>query len=445
MNTGASIPSSGPTVAWIEPASAKAAFFREVAAGFPAEWRSLFLTEHAKLESRLRRAGLAVHRLADLPPEGRAPSPQEVDEALGPLLRATASDPSAVRRRASTWIRRIDPWLERQRVVAGIVWGGSSLLPSVTAARIRQRGGTVLVLQNGYFPGTVQVDPEGCNASARAVRALPEVLASWRANPAKEAELARVLAAFREAGPRPRPKPPPALPPPSLGARAAHLRTHLPVQIHRLRTVLRFPNRHIRRARHPLPDSFVLLPLQVREDTQLHLHSPVWGNRLEELVPALGRALAEVDPSLPLVVKLHPKDESSDYDRLAAAHPEVVFVDRIPMPECLRKARAVVTVNSTAGFEALCHDLPVLMLGENFYGLPGVVEKAVSRADLGPALERTLTGHPDRERRRKLLLWTYHRFLVHGHYRDGGAESVQSVRDALLGYLRDTKVDPGPS
>lgn len=438
-------PSSGPTLVWIEPASAKAAFFREVAQGFPPEWANLFLTGHAKLESRLRRAGLAAHRLADLPAEGPVPSPEEVETALGALLRATATDPLAVRRRASHWIQRIDPWLEHHRVVAGIVWGGSGLLPSVTAARIRQRGGTVLVLQNGYFPGTVQVDPEGCNASARAVRALPEVLAELQATRAEEEELDRVLESLRTGRGRGRPLPPPPLPPPSPSARAAHLCSHFPVQMRRLRTALRFPNHRIRRERRPLPDTFVLFPLQVRHDTQLQLHSPLWGDRLDELVPALARALAEVAPSLPLVVKLHPKDESSDYDGLAATHPEVVFVDGIPMPECLRRARAVVTVNSTAGFEALCHGLPVLMLGENFYGLPGVVEKASSREDLGPALHRTLTRSPDPERRRKLLLWTYHRFLVHGHYRDGGEGSVQAVRQALLDRLRPVLAAAGPA
>ena len=428
--------SAAPAIVWIEPAGKKAAFFREVAAGFSPEWRSLFLTEHAKLESRLQRAGLPAHRLTTFPAEGPVPAPEEVEAALGPLLRATATDPVTVRRRASHWIRQIDPWLERHRVVAGIVWGGSSLLPSVTAARIRHRGGIVLVLQNGYFPSTIQVDPEGCNASARAVRALPEELRQWQASPAEEEELDRVLDSLRSGRARPSPPAPPPLPPPGALARAAHLRSHLPIQIHRFQTSLRRPNRLIRRAHRPLPDRFVLFPLQVRSDTQLQLHSPLWGDRLDALIPALSRALATAAPDLPLVVKLHPKDENTDYDGLAAAHPEVVFVEGVPMRECLQRARAVVTVNSTAGFEALCHGLPVLMLGENFYGVDGVVEKAHSREDLGPALHRTLTRPPDPLLRRKLLLWTYHRFLVHGHYRDGREASVQAVRQALLDHLR---------
>lgn len=56
----------------------------------------------------------------------------------------------------------------------------------------------------------------------------------------------------------------------------------------------------------------------------------------------------------------------------------------------LRRAAAVVTVNSKSGAEAALLGRPVVALGDSFYRESPLVERADGRADLGAALRRAM-------------------------------------------------------
>ena len=140
-----------------------------------------------------------------------------------------------------------------------------------------------------------------------------------------------------------------------------------------------------------LPERYVLLPFQVRSDLQLVLHSPLYGDDLEAVVRELDAALAAIDPQLRLVAKFHPYERPNvqlAYRDSPRRYPRVCFVSSIPMSRLVARATAVVTINSTAGFEAMLYDKPVLALGRNFYTVSGVVECLERREELGDALRR---------------------------------------------------------
>jgi hypothetical protein len=62
--------------------------------------------------------------------------------------------------------------------------------------------------------------------------------------------------------------------------------------------------------------------------------------------------------------------------------------------ELLRRVRALVTINSTTGFEALCFRVPVVTLGRSLYRDRGATYDIGDPTDLPMALGRALHGSP---------------------------------------------------
>ncbi|MEZ4210378.1 MAG: hypothetical protein R3B38_01565 [Patescibacteria group bacterium] len=122
-----------------------------------------------------------------------------------------------------------------------------------------------------------------------------------------------------------------------------------------------------------LPDKFILLPLQVQDDTQILMHSRFSG--MEEVIEETVQAAKSLNYQL--VIKEHPQDLGRvNYEEIKKKYPEVVWVRWIPIPELIKKADVVVTVNSSVGIEALLEKKPVVVLGDAFYNKPGVVWSA---------------------------------------------------------------------
>ncbi|MCK4818947.1 hypothetical protein KA005_24450, partial [bacterium] len=88
---------------------------------------------------------------------------------------------------------------------------------------------------------------------------------------------------------------------------------------------------------------------------------------------ALCRILASNLPSgCQLLVKEHPVQPGmlpiSDIRRLKRLYHNVTYVDyTVRFDEIVGNARGVITINSTAGLEAMIHGVPVIVLGEAFY------------------------------------------------------------------------------
>jgi capsular polysaccharide export protein len=193
-----------------------------------------------------------------------------------------------------------------------------------------------------------------------------------------------------------------------------------------------------------LPDRYVLLPFQVRSDSQLVLHSPLYGDDLEAVVREVDAALAGIDPQLRLVAKFHPYELPNvqlAYRDLPRRYPRVCFVSSIPMARLVAGSTAVVTINSTAGFEAMLYDKPVLALGRNFYTVPGVVDCLERREDLGDALRRLLSRAPDHGMRRSFLRFARARFLAAGGYHDFSERSLRAFSTRIIALLRVTRMD----
>lgn len=125
---------------------------------------------------------------------------------------------------------------------------------------------------------------------------------------------------------------------------------------------------------------FFVFPLQVATDSQIKTHSQYTSVR-DALLHVLASFAVNAPADCHLIVKHHPMDRGFiDYAKtirqFIAQHPNVagriVYVHDIPLPIMLRKARGVVTINSTSGLSALIHGLPVKVLGRAAYDIPSI-------------------------------------------------------------------------
>jgi hypothetical protein len=104
--------------------------------------------------------------------------------------------------------------------------------------------------------------------------------------------------------------------------------------------------------------------------------------------------------------------------------------------EVLRRADAVVTVNSKSGAEALLLGRPVVVLGDAFYSACRLVHRVTATADLPAALARVLQSASS------LPKETVQRYFQDvwdaswpGELHVGGAENAEAFAASLQAYL----------
>jgi capsular polysaccharide export protein len=124
---------------------------------------------------------------------------------------------------------------------------------------------------------------------------------------------------------------------------------------------------------------YFLVPLQVRSDSQVRVHSDY---------PSIHAFIAEVIASFAghapadtlLVFKHHPIDRGFVHygawiRKLAQQHgiaERVIYAHELHLPTCLDHACGVVVINSTVGLSALLHHAPVKTLGRAIYDMEGL-------------------------------------------------------------------------
>ncbi|MDU3914251.1 capsular biosynthesis protein [Kluyvera ascorbata] len=146
-----------------------------------------------------------------------------------------------------------------------------------------------------------------------------------------------------------------------------------------------FRERHVlSRLQNQLDNRYYLAILQVYNDSQIRQHSPY--NDVREYINDVIYSFATKAPVTKfLVFKHHPMDRGHRLytplikwlSKKYGVENRVLYVHDLPMPEMLKHAKAVVTINSTAGLSALIHNKSLKVMGDALYdmkGLTGFVE-----------------------------------------------------------------------
>ncbi|MCR0981440.1 capsular polysaccharide export protein, LipB/KpsS family [Roseomonas populi] len=146
-------------------------------------------------------------------------------------------------------------------------------------------------------------------------------------------------------------------------------------------------------------EGFIFLPLQLPNDSviALKLFEAPYLDGVRRMVAALAGA------GVPVVIKRHPHCKDPAVGRFLEALPEgPVSVSRASVHALISRARAVLTVNSGVGFEALLHGKPVVAAGKAEYR---VAATELADPDAAPAaLATAVAGHDPGFIRRYLFL-----------------------------------------
>jgi hypothetical protein len=237
------------------------------------------------------------------------------------------------RAQARSLYRRIERYVTQQEAAGSIVtWNGMLGAGAMAAQAAQGSGRGCYFLELSPFRGRLFYDPEGVNFRAS--------LMAWRFEKT-EADPQRgeaILTAFRCA--------------------------------YRGRTSARAGATILSELREAdLPTPFLFAPLQVPYDTQILLGGGAFASDLDYLDWL--RRFAQVLPApYQLVIKPHPQHSYAPgvLEHFFQAAPQARVLRGVETRALIEQAEAIVTLNSTVGFDALCFEKPVLLLGQALYG-----------------------------------------------------------------------------
>ena len=129
----------------------------------------------------------------------------------------------------------------------------------------------------------------------------------------------------------------------------------------------------LRRALYRNP-SFIIVPLQVSKDSQIQVAARGWTTR--KLVDQCLMALTQASPHLTFVFKLHPLELfNNEIVRMIDQRARSLGIDQKSykilhtgrIGDLTAHSSGMVLINSTSGFSALHHGVPLLVLGDAIY------------------------------------------------------------------------------
>ena len=168
-----------------------------------------------------------------------------------------------------------------------------------------------------------------------------------------------------------------------------------------------------------LPPKYLFVPFQVNTDSQIVEHS-TWVRDMHHLFAVLQQSDAHIDDQqLHFVIKEHPEcpRRYPALHNLARTHKRLLFANFNTTQELIQKARAVVTINSTVGWEALLLKKKVITLGAACYNLAGLVRHVKDEEAFIDAINHLDDWQPDERLRRAFLHYVYQHYCIPDDWR----------------------------
>ena len=229
-----------------------------------------------------------------------------------------------------------------------VVWNGQKGYRRIVSAAAKATGNSTIFLEEAPLPGRITIDFHGVNAASNLPR-LPEFFKAWHlSNKHIPAETWREIT-------------------PALSSRQANDRND----------VKQNP------AASNLADiPYIFVPLQVPGDSQITIFGD-WIKSMEHFIDQVFIAQKYLPDNWYIRIKEHPSARYSLSNFISKKSASRIKIDnQTDTLEQVASAQAVMTLNSSVGFEAIFFDKPVIILGDAFYDVPGVVTRAKSLAEL---------------------------------------------------------------
>lgn len=133
--------------------------------------------------------------------------------------------------------------------------------------------------------------------------------------------------------------------------------------------------------------NFLFVPLQVPNDSQITMFSG-WVDSVPGMIDALAQAAAHLPEGWHIRVKEHPSARTSLAEPLAKAAigGRIIVDNQTDTFAQVEACKGVITINSSVGLQAFFYDKPVIVLGQAFFAIPGLVTVADTADRLQAAL-----------------------------------------------------------
>ncbi|MFK3668238.1 hypothetical protein ACI2JN_23630 [Ochrobactrum teleogrylli] len=183
---------------------------------------------------------------------------------------------------------------------------------------------------------------------------------------------------------------------------------------------------------------YFVVALQVSQDTQLKCSARGWDNaRL--ITEVLDSFAASAPQHLRLVFKIHPLERGDDNDRklidelsvnLGIRH-RVNIVDVGSIGSLTRHSAGMITINSTSGFSAIHHGVPLLVIGDAVYANQRIATCAFGTPDFDAFWKGGLVASA--RLRKRYIAWIRKQCLRPGDFftARGIEASCKAIVDAI--------------
>lgn len=134
---------------------------------------------------------------------------------------------------------------------------------------------------------------------------------------------------------------------------------------------------------------YILVPLQVSNDSQIQVASRGWN--AQKLIEACLNALVQNEAHQKVVFKLHPLERNNALiarmihqkaRALGLRHERFAIVHSGRIGELAAHSSGMIIINSTSGFSALHHDIPLLVLGDAVFRHDEIATTGTSSQDI---------------------------------------------------------------
>ena len=276
--------------------------------------------------------------------------------------------------------------------------------------------------EHGYFPNSIQMDPEGVNADASFAElnytdflefTYPHT--SFMPDPEFNLEKVRhnegVRALYRLVDPR----------------YNRFLINFISKKRNQDKAKKRFQKAKVEEINYDGIGKYVFFPLQVNSDTQVILNSPYNSMyaAVEYILPELLKAGYKV------IIKEHPMEvEPVDYSRFID-NDRVLLTQKADLDELIKKSEFVVNINSSVGLQSVAQYKKVLLLGKAFYKNNPSCFAVDDFADPGEAF-RAIDGTPvDKKAIDAYVKHFKTEIFIPGHFYKTDKDFLERIRNRL--------------
>lgn len=183
-----------------------------------------------------------------------------------------------------------------------------------------------------------------------------------------------------------------------------------------------------------LPENYIFVPFQVNIDSQITMFSP-WLDNMFSLVESLLEIERILGDSMPnIVLKSHPSCAQSYqnlFDKIRMMSNKICVVNNVETCVLIRDSKAVVTINSSVGMEALLMRKKVIVLGKAFYNIKGITLSASSLKELVENIIRVNVWKPNEHLTLSFLDYLKEEYIVKGSWQHPDLEHFQSMTQRL--------------